>query len=220
MNAQDTLAAIAAPLPASAVSTKSLKGSRIDFITWHDACALMDLRAPGWSYEVREVGHIKGLVFMTVRVTIPTDDGLIYRDATGNENDETSGYGDPFSNAESMALRRAFVKFGLARELYKGKIAGGSPAPGSSNGHDAPAPTSNMATDKQIRAIFGKLKDKMGAEYTTERGRQLLTMKTGIESASQMTRGHADVMFKWLDSDQVEADIGRMLAAIEQIAAD
>ena len=31
---------------------------------------------------------------------------------------EVKGYGDPTSNAESMALRRAAAKFGLALALY------------------------------------------------------------------------------------------------------
>jgi len=57
-------------------------------------------------------------VFLTVRVTITCDDGTVYREATGNESEDLDSYGDPFSNAESMALRRALAKFGLALYLY------------------------------------------------------------------------------------------------------
>ena len=80
--------------------------------------ALMDERAPGWSIEVRQVGELAGKVFLTVRVTVQCDDGVIFREATGNESEDLDSYGDPFSNAESMALRRALAKFGLALYLY------------------------------------------------------------------------------------------------------
>jgi hypothetical protein len=47
---------------------------------------------------------------------------LIYREATGIEDEETSSFGDTSSNAESMVLRRAAAKFGLGLYLYdKGK---------------------------------------------------------------------------------------------------
>jgi hypothetical protein len=45
-------------------------------------------------------------------------EGIIYREATGQEEGDCGSYGDPSSNAESMALRRAAAKFGLALYLY------------------------------------------------------------------------------------------------------
>ena len=116
----DTLRRIGQPVPSGLVSHKTLKGSQISYIAWYDACDLMDERAPGWSYEVRDVLDIAGKVALVVRVSVPCDDGTLSRDATGNEDDTVKGYGDPLSNAESMALRRAFAKFGLGRELYQG----------------------------------------------------------------------------------------------------
>jgi hypothetical protein len=58
---------------------------------------------------------------MTVRITIPTLDGEVYREATGHEDADTDSYGDPFSNAESTALRRCASKFGLGQHLYRNK---------------------------------------------------------------------------------------------------
>jgi hypothetical protein len=51
-------------------------------------------------------------------LTVPTAEGPVYYEATGFETLETVGYGDPASNAESMALRRAAAKLGLGLYLY------------------------------------------------------------------------------------------------------
>ena len=51
----------------------------------------------------------------------------MYREAIGIEDEETLSFGDPASNAESMALRRAAAKFDLELYLYdKGNGAGES----------------------------------------------------------------------------------------------
>jgi hypothetical protein len=49
---------------------------------------------------------------------VPCLEGVVYREATGQEEEETTSYGDSSSNAESMALRRAAAKFGLGLYLY------------------------------------------------------------------------------------------------------
>ena len=55
---------------------------------------------------------------MVAEVSIVASDGVVTRQATGCEDDDKAGYGDPTSNAESMALRRAAAKFGLGLYLY------------------------------------------------------------------------------------------------------
>ena len=74
------------------------------------------------------MGQSSDRIFLTGRLTIPTAEGNIYREATGTEElkrtDKETGdilelaYGDPSSNAESMAFRRAAAKFGLGLYLY------------------------------------------------------------------------------------------------------
>jgi hypothetical protein len=54
-----------------------------------------------------------------VRISIPCLEGIISREATGTEDEELKGYGDPSSNAEAMALKRAAAKFGLGLYLYQ-----------------------------------------------------------------------------------------------------
>lgn len=85
-------------------------------------------------------------IFIVGRLSITCAEGLVYREATGTERlkDEKEiwigekpnrrplrdehdrpvtelkelAYGDPSSNAESMAFRRAAAKFGLGLYLY------------------------------------------------------------------------------------------------------
>ena len=57
---------------------------------------------------------------MTVRITIHAREGAFYRDETGLERLDVSSYGDPQSNAESMAFRRAAARFGLGLHFYDG----------------------------------------------------------------------------------------------------
>lgn len=100
---------------------KTGKKTELTYISWHYAIKYLDYYAPGWNYEVRSVTQISGAVILTVRITIPCAEGMIYREATGIEDEETSSYGDTASNAESMALRRAAAKFGLGLYLYDRK---------------------------------------------------------------------------------------------------
>lgn len=89
-------------------------GATLDYVEWHKVADLLDERAPGWACEIREVGHIGGKVFIKVAMTIAG----VTRENIGYEDDEKSGYGDPFSNSFSMAFRRVAALFGLARHLY------------------------------------------------------------------------------------------------------
>jgi hypothetical protein len=55
---------------------------------------------------------------MTVRISIPCAEGIIYREASALEPLKGSGFGDCATNCESAALRRAASKFGLCLSLY------------------------------------------------------------------------------------------------------
>lgn len=118
---EDIEADLRKPISKSRIRKRKQGGTEIEYIAWHDAVKLMSWYAAGWSYEVRSLTSISGKIVIVVRVTIPTINGDVFREATGQENDEDVKYGDPTSNAESMALRRAFAKFGLAIELYNKK---------------------------------------------------------------------------------------------------
>lgn len=93
-------------------------GKDIGYIAWHDAIKYLDHYAPGWNYEVRSMNSVGGKLILIIRLSIPCLEGVVYREATGQEDEEKDTYGDSSSNAESMALRRAAAKFGLGLYLY------------------------------------------------------------------------------------------------------
>lgn len=93
-------------------------GKEISYLAWHDAVKYLDHFAPGWCYEIRSIDSIAGKLILTVRLSIPSLEGIIYREATGQEDEDLDSYGNSSSNSESMALRRAAAKFGLGLHLY------------------------------------------------------------------------------------------------------
>ena len=93
-------------------------GKEIVYIAWHDAVKYLDHYAPGWCYEIRRVDSIAGKLIITCRITIPCVEGSVFREATGQEDENLESYGDSSSNSESMCLRRAAAKFGLGIGLY------------------------------------------------------------------------------------------------------
>lgn len=99
-------------------ATKNPDGPQLSYLPWYQAVRYLDKYAPGWSYEIRSINQVGESLVMTVRISIPCSEGLIYREASALEPLKGSGYGDAATNAESAALRRAAAKFGLALFLY------------------------------------------------------------------------------------------------------
>lgn len=109
-------------IPNSMLKSRKQGGQDLTYLPWYNAVKMLDYYAPGWSYEVRSVTPIGGnQVVLTVRISIPCAEGIVYREATGIEEEEGVKFGDAASNSESMALRRAAAKFGLALSLYEKK---------------------------------------------------------------------------------------------------
>ncbi|MBI4850451.1 MAG: SWIM zinc finger family protein [Acidobacteria bacterium] len=84
----------------------------IDYIEWHTVADMLDRIYPRWSHAVKEVRQIGELVAITASITIMgvTREGV----GTGSAYDEIG-----IKKAEHDALKRAAVKFGIARDLYK-----------------------------------------------------------------------------------------------------
>jgi hypothetical protein len=106
------------PIPQKYLKTRNQGGNTLTYIPWYNATILLDYYAPGWDYHV-EVMHVADKVCVIATITILAAEGRVTRQATGIEEDDAKGYGDPFSNASSMALRRAAAHFGLGRYLYQ-----------------------------------------------------------------------------------------------------
>ena len=108
-------------IPQRLLKSKTLKGNKITFIPWYRAQQLLNHYTNGFnSYEVRERVVTDSRIMMSVRVTIHAQEGDFFKDGTGIEDSEVSGWGDEQSNAESMAFRRACARFGLGIKLYEG----------------------------------------------------------------------------------------------------
>ena len=106
------------PINPARLKTRQQGGKDLLYVPWHQAVKYLDRYAGCWSSEVRSVASIGGRCVVTVRISIPCLEGVVSREATGQEKEDCGSYGDPSSNAEGMALRRAAAKFGLALYLY------------------------------------------------------------------------------------------------------
>jgi hypothetical protein len=106
------------PIPDAFLRERKQGGTVLTYIPWHNATRILDAYAPGWSYHV-EIHHHGDKVLAIATISVIAAEGIVVRQATGYEDEDKSGFGDPFSNSESMALRRAAAKFGLGRYLYK-----------------------------------------------------------------------------------------------------
>jgi hypothetical protein len=107
------------PITERHLKTRKQGGQLLTYLEWHTAIRYLDHFAPGWSFEVRNVITTAERCVVVARISIPCAEGIIHREATGTQDQELCGYGDPSSNAEAMALKRAAAKFGLGLYLYQ-----------------------------------------------------------------------------------------------------
>ena len=114
----NTLRALRQPVDPNLVKTREgwtdRQGNRhtVEYVEWHTVADILDRICPTWSHAVRCVSQIGGVVAVTAAITIDgvTREGV----GTGVADNETG-----IKKAEHDALKRAAVKFGIARELYQ-----------------------------------------------------------------------------------------------------
>jgi hypothetical protein len=84
----------------------------VEYVEWHAVADILDRVTPSWSHSVRNVVQIGDMVAVTAAITIDgvTREGV----GTGTAESEMG-----IKKAEHDALKRAAVKFGIARELYQ-----------------------------------------------------------------------------------------------------
>ena len=98
---------------------KRTQGNKdIWYISWYDAVSYFNFITPNWNYAVTDVKTAGGKLVIVVRVSIQASDGIYFREATGQEDEDLESYGDSSSNAEAQAIKRAFAKFGFGLYLY------------------------------------------------------------------------------------------------------
>jgi hypothetical protein len=84
----------------------------VDYVEWHTVADILDRVAPHWSHTIRDIKQLGDVVAVTAAITIDgvTREGI----GTGSSESELG-----IKKAEHDALKRAAVKFGIARELYR-----------------------------------------------------------------------------------------------------
>lgn len=84
----------------------------VEYVEWHTVADILDEHAPNWGHSIKDIRPIGDIITVTVAITIDgvTREGI----GTGRVASETG-----IKKAEHDALKRAAVKFGIARELYK-----------------------------------------------------------------------------------------------------
>ncbi len=127
----------------------------VDYVEWHTVADILDETAPNWSHEVKDMRQIGDIFTVTVAITIDniTREGI----GTGLAGSEMG-----IKKAEHDALKRAAVKFGIARELYKKESdtieREGAVPPTNNDGGGFPAnpiarSLSDLVTAKQLGMI-------------------------------------------------------------------
>ena len=109
------------PIPERLLETRRQGGQEITYVPWYRAQKILDHYTRGfWEYEVVERTFTDTRIMLTVRLIVHTAEGAFHREGTGIEALDVDSPGDPQSNAESMAFRRAAAKWGLGLDLYEG----------------------------------------------------------------------------------------------------
>lgn len=123
----------------------------VDYVEWHTVADILDSVAPNWGHQIKDVRMIGDLVLVTVAITIDgvTREGI----GTGSAKNERG-----IKKAEHDGLKRAAVKFGIARELYKREFSDDEAGSGHSAkpvfaGDPIASSISEMVTPKQLGMI-------------------------------------------------------------------
>ena len=142
---EEVLLELALPLPEELVHTKDVPwgDGQMSFSSWHEIADELDRRAPGWSHKVKAIVPVGDLVAVTVAITVYGRNGKRTREGTGTG---PAGSERGITKAEHDALKRAAVKFGLGRELYRRA---------DDDGEDEEALAHGPATKAQVSALWG-----------------------------------------------------------------
>jgi hypothetical protein len=135
----------------------------VDYVEWHTVADILDETAPNWGHTIKDMRQVGDIMTVTVAITIDgiTREGI----GTGSALNDMG-----IKKAEHDALKRAAVKFGIARDLYKKEFdaidtekhgnahveaSGFNPGNGSAGFPSEPVATglSDLVTAKQLGMI-------------------------------------------------------------------
>ncbi len=123
----------------------------VEYVEWHTVADILDRIAPTWSHAVRNVVQLGDIAVVTCAITI---DGVT-REGVGTGTSESEM---GIKKAEHDALKRAAVKFGIARELYQRESEvierqGAAAQPGAFPRDPLAKSMSDLVTPKQLGMI-------------------------------------------------------------------
>ncbi len=109
----------------------------VDYVEWHTVADILDETAPNWGHTIKDMRQIGDIMTVTVAISIDgvTREGI----GTGSALNDMG-----IKKAEHDALKRAAVKFGIARDLYKKEFDAIDP---EKTGTASEAPVSNFPTE-------------------------------------------------------------------------
>ncbi|MBS1808203.1 MAG: hypothetical protein JST84_08430 [Acidobacteria bacterium] len=160
-----TLRSLREPLDARLVKTREgwtdYSGNKhmVEYVEWHTVADILDRQAPTWGHTIKKITQMGETVVVIAAITINgvTREGI----GTGNANTETG-----IKKAEHDALKRAAIKFGIARDLYQrdGEHHENPSMPPKQQPRPMPAnplakSVSELATPKQIVMIRAICRD-------------------------------------------------------------
>lgn len=129
----------------------------VDYVEWHTVAGLLDQVCPHWSHTVR-LQPIGDVLIATVALTI---DGVTREGVGCGTLESEMG----IKKAEHDALKRAAVKFGVARALYQKEAEletrAGSYGGGGGSQNPVATGTADLITDKQIWLV-NKMAGELG----------------------------------------------------------
>lgn len=176
----------------------------VDYVEWHTVADILDDIAPHWTHTVKDIRQIGDIMTVTVAITIDgvTREGI----GTGNVHNEMG-----IKKAEHDALKRAAVKFGIARDLYKKESdvieRGGSVASQDDDGGFPTQPVARnlgeLVTAKQlgmIRALARELRIDPDEECNS-----VMNCRS-----DELSKSAASSFIKHLQDIQRPADVERM----------
>lgn len=113
----DLLRTLRTPIDASLVKSREgwtdYSGNKhmVDYVEWHTVADILDRDAPAWGHAIKQITQMGETIVVIAAITINgvTREGI----GTGNAATETG-----IKKAEHDALKRAAIKFGIARDLY------------------------------------------------------------------------------------------------------
>lgn len=161
-----TLRTLREPLDAKLVKTREgwtdYSGHKhmVEYVEWHTVADILDRQAPTWGHTIKKITQMGETVVVIAAITINgvTREGI----GTGNANTETG-----IKKAEHDALKRAAIKFGIARDLYQRdgeshEVVNGippKPQPKPIPSNPLAKSVSELATPKQIVLIRSICRD-------------------------------------------------------------